>query len=422
MGVIGANQLQFPKVSPNKGGGEEGVLGEERHSSLLGEERLSSLRAVGGEEGGLGDTQVARSSAAVDPMEMPRHNPRAGGLGEVQLSRSAAVGARSPLYAIRASPMLVQSFRSFTSSRRDAASVVPEARPSTHLARERNRHRIGLRDDDGNAFPLGMPMHELGRSGIGIELYFRTLGWVGWLFTAAAVLGVGLMVDNASRPADPVDGLMLSVALGFWGDTERPLPTSSAVLQAGIWCAIDLLAIGLLFWLRRREFVVAREADFRFVTTADFSVELRGLPAKRQVYEATIVASIFPGVFPDDDAPRPVPSSPHVRPASPFAPRPFSLAGGARHVTPATLSGQTLHADTQQIPDTLQIPRLDSPGPHSPKLRAPRPDSAGRRSPAPSSPARSRLAVEWDAVELAERVHAFCQQFGEVNHVGLELF
>eukprot|EP00307_Rebecca_sp_RCC1486_P004574 CAMPEP_0119405646 /NCGR_PEP_ID=MMETSP1335-20130426/249_1 /TAXON_ID=259385 /ORGANISM="Chrysoculter rhomboideus, Strain RCC1486" /LENGTH=879 /DNA_ID=CAMNT_0007429669 /DNA_START=92 /DNA_END=2733 /DNA_ORIENTATION=- len=154
-----------------------------------------------------------------------------------------------------------------------------DERPNLERARENARKKEGFKDENGQPLPLHGPLKQLGRGGVGIELFFRTIRLSIGVFFLLFLISVPSLVQNVRTPKAESEGLILATTLGLpsnlCGDAER-CPT--LWMQVIPWFIITVIIILFMYHIRYLQRTVAKEVDRRFITAGDYSVEVRGLP------------------------------------------------------------------------------------------------------------------------------------------------
>jgi hypothetical protein len=147
--------------------------------------------------------------------------------------------------------------------------------PDKQRAQARARRMRGFKDMRGKSLYLHGPLKDLGRGGVGVELYFRTLRWSGIVFLLVLVTGIFSLADNVGADSRLQDGSpLVRSTIGPTGRTVERLRR----WQALPWFCMFLLVTSYMFWLRYKQRSIARSVDFRFITSGDFAVEVRAIP------------------------------------------------------------------------------------------------------------------------------------------------
>lgn len=164
------------------------------------------------------------------------------------------------------------------------ASLMPDHR----LARRRAGEQQGIRGDRGEPLPLFSALRELGRAGVGVELYFKSIRWIVLAFLVLTGFGVPAAIANLS--ANHASFWRVGIAsfddfIKFIRDTmfaTAPLASQGvAAPQAGPWLASTIVWLLLLLLLRVVQSSTVRKSGLRYLTSAHFAVEVTGLPVER---------------------------------------------------------------------------------------------------------------------------------------------
>ncbi|KAG8466583.1 hypothetical protein KFE25_007962 [Diacronema lutheri] len=147
-------------------------------------------------------------------------------------------------------------------------------RPDVLRAQRRARSMRGFKDEKSKTLDLRGPLKELGRAGVGVELYFRTLRWLMIAFVLAAALGSISLADNTRSNADLNLPIVETTIGPCCKDVDRLVDW-----QAIPWFITFLVFVGLMYFVRYKQRSIARLVDKRFTTTGDYAVEIRGVPA-----------------------------------------------------------------------------------------------------------------------------------------------
>lgn len=167
----------------------------------------------------------------------------------------------------------------------EAGPVEPE-RKDWSKARQHARELTGIRGEQNRELPLGAPVEELGRAGVGVVLLFKTIKWLQLLFGACTVLSLPCLAHNLLESRPYADSLSYIVQTSLVSVSDERL---LAGLQAVPWVAQMALVLAFGVFLRAQQRRVAQSVDTTNVTTSDYALEVGGLPPHR-VDEAALTA------------------------------------------------------------------------------------------------------------------------------------
>jgi hypothetical protein len=142
-------------------------------------------------------------------------------------------------------------------------------------ARERARRVRGFKDSHGRPLPLHDELKALGRGGVGVELFFRTLRWCGIVLLVSTALGIASLVDNARSNRGVVEAGIVSTTVGPSGAKDPSQLRNWHVIP---WFVMFLTWICFLYLLRVKQRLIAKLVDRRYVTSGDYAVEVRNIP------------------------------------------------------------------------------------------------------------------------------------------------
>lgn len=145
------------------------------------------------------------------------------------------------------------------------------------LAQRLARAKQGIKDEHGARIPLCGQLKALGRAGVGVELYFRTLRMSAVAFAAAGALGCISLANNLQHN-EKANGALEPLMRSTIGPCCRADERELTDLQGLPWFGTFFIFVVLIYLLRYKQRSVAKEVDERFITTDDYSVELRELP------------------------------------------------------------------------------------------------------------------------------------------------
>lgn len=83
-----------------------------------------------------------------------------------------------------------------SSSEGAGAGASGGGKPDVRLAAKRARSMRGFRDERGKSFKVHGSLKHVGRAGVGVELFFRTLRWAGYVFMCSSLLGCISLANN----------------------------------------------------------------------------------------------------------------------------------------------------------------------------------------------------------------------------------
>jgi hypothetical protein len=157
-----------------------------------------------------------------------------------------------------------------------ADSHAQESRPSFALARRRAKAMTGFKDEEGKDIPLLAPISDLGRGGLGVELFFRTIVWTTGVFALLSAVGSISLADNVAANA----GLYgpRSIAATAIGPCCRRTAGALYGVHAVPWVVIFLIMLAYLYFIRWQQRAVARSLDAKMVTASDYAIKVKGLP------------------------------------------------------------------------------------------------------------------------------------------------
>lgn len=152
-------------------------------------------------------------------------------------------------------------------------------RPSLAAARQRAKEKEGFKDEAGQPLPLHGPLKQLGRGGVGVELFFRTIRLSIGVFTLLFLIAIPALAQNMRTPKEESDSLILATTIGWrtnlcGGARQCPRMWTQVVP----WFLITLIIILFMYHIRYLQRTVAKEVDRRYITAGDYAVEVRDLP------------------------------------------------------------------------------------------------------------------------------------------------
>jgi len=140
----------------------------------------------------------------------------------------------------------------------------------------------GYKDKYGKTMPLRGELKQLGRGGVGVELFFRTQRWLFVLFGASFIITIPCLVDNArwASTGDTSQAALGGTTLGLRDDGEYDGTVEDRLnnYQQLPWLLLTVVWLVFIYFVRYKQRSVARSVDLRNLTSGDYTVEVRGLP------------------------------------------------------------------------------------------------------------------------------------------------
>jgi len=140
-------------------------------------------------------------------------------------------------------------------------------------AQGRAKSMRGFKNEHGKSLLIHAPLKDLGRAGTGIELFFRTLRWLFIVLVIATCLGCVSLAANLEYNKHVNTPIVVTTI----GPCCKTSP-SELRAQSIPWFITFLLFLLFLYWLRYKQRQVAHSVDRRYITTGDYSVEVRNIP------------------------------------------------------------------------------------------------------------------------------------------------
>lgn len=175
----------------------------------------------------------------------------------------------------------------------EAMSRVPrDGGPNRGVAAELAKEQTGIRDRNGEFMDLyNADPHDFGLSGIGIELFFDSMTMGMKVFGVASVIGAVMACLNVlhhwRHGLSATDAHTSMITIGRWENwcpDGYPTPhgwcSGVLYLQVVLWTVLTLMFIGFLYVFKMAQLRTVAELDERYVTTSDFSLEVREIPSR----------------------------------------------------------------------------------------------------------------------------------------------
>lgn len=170
-------------------------------------------------------------------------------------------------------------FRSDTTAKLDEILKAANEKPSLKVAQDHARMQTGIKDEHGQELPLRGPLSALGRGGIGLELFFRTIRWSIGVFILFSAAGLVSLVDNVTLNRDIYPSLsIVATTIGPCCRRDALMITEMHAIPFG---CMFLLMLLWGYFIRYKQRTVAEANDKRHITPSDYAVQVTRIP-KRQ--------------------------------------------------------------------------------------------------------------------------------------------